>query len=173
VALARKRTIPPSDRRFSAKLVPTFADIGCRVVSATDPHGRSSRFSRPEPLLFLPSSSSVVLTRLSGPVPDPLLLRTSGSAENVTRDIWICRQELWPLDHRGGLPHQLSFTFSYPNVLIGAPFIIVVMLTSEWKRVLLEAVVCGRTEWPGETGPPMQEACYTGTSPGPYLSVVG
>jgi hypothetical protein len=26
-----------------------------------------SRFSRPEPLLFLPSSSSVVLTRLSGP----------------------------------------------------------------------------------------------------------
>jgi hypothetical protein len=32
-----------------------------------------SRLSRPEPLLFLPSSSSVVLTRLSGPVPDPLL----------------------------------------------------------------------------------------------------
>jgi hypothetical protein len=29
-----------SDRRLSAKLVPTFADRGCRVVSATDPHGR-------------------------------------------------------------------------------------------------------------------------------------
>jgi hypothetical protein len=28
---------------------------------------RHSRLSRPEPLLFLPSSSSVVLTRLSGP----------------------------------------------------------------------------------------------------------
>jgi hypothetical protein len=27
----------PSDRRLSAKLVPTFADKGCRVVSATDP----------------------------------------------------------------------------------------------------------------------------------------
>jgi hypothetical protein len=26
-----------------------------------------SRFSRPEPLLFLSSSSSIVLTRLSGP----------------------------------------------------------------------------------------------------------
>jgi hypothetical protein len=25
---------------MSAKLVPTFADGGCRVVSATDPHGR-------------------------------------------------------------------------------------------------------------------------------------
>jgi hypothetical protein len=30
----------PSDRRMSAKLLPTFADRGCRVVSATDPYGR-------------------------------------------------------------------------------------------------------------------------------------
>jgi hypothetical protein len=29
----------PSDRRLSAKLVPTSADRGCRVVSATDSHG--------------------------------------------------------------------------------------------------------------------------------------
>jgi hypothetical protein len=29
-----------SDRRSSAKLVPTLADGGCRVVSATNPHGR-------------------------------------------------------------------------------------------------------------------------------------
>jgi hypothetical protein len=36
--LVGKETIP-SDRRLSAKLVPTFADRGCRVVSATDPHG--------------------------------------------------------------------------------------------------------------------------------------
>jgi hypothetical protein len=33
VALVR-----PSDRRLSAKLVPFFADRGCRVVSSTDPH---------------------------------------------------------------------------------------------------------------------------------------
>jgi hypothetical protein len=44
-----------------------------------------SRFSRPKPLLFLSSSSSIVPTRLSGPVPDPLLLRKSGSARNRTR----------------------------------------------------------------------------------------
>jgi hypothetical protein len=31
--------IRPSDRRMSAKFVPTFADRGCRVVSATDPYG--------------------------------------------------------------------------------------------------------------------------------------
>jgi hypothetical protein len=30
----------PSDRRLSVKLVPTFADIGCHVVSMTDPYSR-------------------------------------------------------------------------------------------------------------------------------------
>jgi hypothetical protein len=30
----------PSDRHLSAKLVPTFADRGCHVVSVTDPYGR-------------------------------------------------------------------------------------------------------------------------------------
>jgi hypothetical protein len=30
----------PSDRRLSAKLVPTFADRGSQVVSVTDPYGR-------------------------------------------------------------------------------------------------------------------------------------
>jgi hypothetical protein len=30
----------PSDRRLSAKLVPTFADRGCHVVSVTDPYCR-------------------------------------------------------------------------------------------------------------------------------------
>jgi hypothetical protein len=30
----------PSDRRLSAKLVPTFSDRGCHVVSVTDLYGR-------------------------------------------------------------------------------------------------------------------------------------
>jgi hypothetical protein len=30
----------PSDRRLSAKRLPTFADKGCHVVSVTDPYGR-------------------------------------------------------------------------------------------------------------------------------------
>jgi hypothetical protein len=29
----------PSDRRFSAKWLPTFADKRCHVVSVTDPYG--------------------------------------------------------------------------------------------------------------------------------------
>jgi hypothetical protein len=43
VALVRKRTIPtdrPSDCRLYAKLVPNLEDKECRVVSATNPHGR-------------------------------------------------------------------------------------------------------------------------------------
>jgi hypothetical protein len=35
-------------------------------------------------------------------VPDPLLLRKSGSAGSRTRGLWICIQKLWSLDHRGG-----------------------------------------------------------------------
>jgi hypothetical protein len=46
------------------------------------------------------------------PVPDPLLLRKSGSAGNRTRDLWICSQELWPLDHRGG-QSRTFFTWKY------------------------------------------------------------
>jgi hypothetical protein len=30
----------PSDRRFSAKWLPTFADKGCHVVNVMDPYGR-------------------------------------------------------------------------------------------------------------------------------------
>jgi hypothetical protein len=57
----------PSDRRLSTKLLTTFVDRGCRVVSATDPHGRILRFLDWSRYSFLPSSSSTVLTRLSGP----------------------------------------------------------------------------------------------------------
>jgi hypothetical protein len=62
----------PRDRRVSAKLVPTFLDRGCHVVSVMDGSLRPySRLSRREPLLVLPSSPSVVLTRLSGPSSRP------------------------------------------------------------------------------------------------------
>jgi hypothetical protein len=37
------------------------------------------------------------------PDPDTLLLRKCGSAGNRTRDLCICSQELWKLDHSGGL----------------------------------------------------------------------
>jgi hypothetical protein len=42
VALVRERNIPTY--RLTEKLVSTFADIGCRVVSGMDPHGRILAF---------------------------------------------------------------------------------------------------------------------------------
>jgi len=47
------------------------------------------------------------------PVPDPLLLRKSGSAGDRTRDLCICSQKLWPLDHRGGLTRRNTSAFSH------------------------------------------------------------
>jgi hypothetical protein len=88
----------PSGRRLSSKLVSTFADRGCRVVSAIDTHGRI--LSRYFSIQVAPQLSS---RDWVDPVPDPLLLTKSGSAGNRTRDLWICSQELWPLDHRGGV----------------------------------------------------------------------
>jgi hypothetical protein len=67
-----------------------------------------SRISRPKPLLFLPSSSSVDLRGWVDPVPDLLLLRKSASAGNQSRELWICSQELWPLDHRGHRRNEIK-----------------------------------------------------------------
>jgi hypothetical protein len=67
VDLVHKRTISTERPPLVVKLVPIFADRGCCVVSATDPHGRNLGFLDPEPLLFHSSSSSIILTRLIGP----------------------------------------------------------------------------------------------------------
>jgi hypothetical protein len=79
----------------------------CRVS-----RGQHNGFPRPLISVFYTRSrycSIQVALQLSSqgwvnPFPDALLLRKSGSTENRTRDLWICSQELWPLDHRGGSP---------------------------------------------------------------------
>jgi hypothetical protein len=83
----------PSDRRFSAKLVPAFADRGCRVVSATDPHGRIFCFLDRSRYYFFQIAPQLYSRGRVDPVSDPLLLRKSGNAGNWTRDLWICSQE--------------------------------------------------------------------------------
>jgi hypothetical protein len=69
---------------FRAKIVKTFAD---RAMSRGQRNGSLQPYSclsRTEPLLSLPSSSSIVLTRLSGPRSKPTTF-FSGSAGNRTR----------------------------------------------------------------------------------------
>jgi hypothetical protein len=101
VALVSKRTIsterPPLVDEVSANF---FADRGCRVVSTTDPHGRISVFWTRSRYFSVQVAPQLYSRGCVNPVPDPLLLRKSGSAGNRTRVHWICSQELWPLDHR-------------------------------------------------------------------------
>jgi hypothetical protein len=68
-----------------------------------------SWFSIPVSLIFLPSRSS---RGWVDPIPDPLLLRKFGSTGNWTQDLWICSQELWPLNYSGSLNvcHLFSLT---------------------------------------------------------------
>jgi hypothetical protein len=60
------------------------------------------------------------------PVPDPLLLRKCGRAGNRTRDLWICSQKLWPLDHRGS---QRIVTISFYYTLM----ICLIWYNFSWK----------------------------------------
>jgi hypothetical protein len=72
-------------------LVPTLVDRG---VSRGQRCG-SPQLSRPEPLLFFQVAPNLLS--------QGLLLRKSGSAGIRARNFWVSSQELWLLDHRGGL----------------------------------------------------------------------
>jgi hypothetical protein len=75
----------PSDRHLSAKLVPTFAGIGCHVVSVTDLYDRVLGFLDRSRYFFFQVAPQLYSRGWVDPVPDPLLLRKSGSAGNGTR----------------------------------------------------------------------------------------
>jgi hypothetical protein len=77
--------------------------LECRVVSVTDSYGRILDFLLRSRYFFFQVAPQLYSWGWMGPVPDPLLHRKSGSAGNRTRDLWICSQELWPIDHRDGL----------------------------------------------------------------------
>jgi hypothetical protein len=75
----------PSDRRLSAKLLPTFADTECHVVIATDPYTRIFGFLDWSRYFFFQVAPQLYLRDWVDPVPDALLLRKCGSAGNRTR----------------------------------------------------------------------------------------
>jgi hypothetical protein len=83
VAWVRERTML-RDRRLSAKLLPTFADRGCHVVSMTDPHSHILAFLDQSRYLFSQVAPRLYSQGWVDSDPDPLLLRKSGSAGNRT-----------------------------------------------------------------------------------------
>jgi hypothetical protein len=76
----------PSDRRLSAKLVSTFAFRGCRMVSATDPHGRILGFIDRSRYYFFQVTLQLYSRGRVNPVSGTLPLRISDSAGNRTRE---------------------------------------------------------------------------------------
>jgi hypothetical protein len=74
-----------SGRRFSASLLPTFADRGCHVISVTDPYGRILGFLDRSRNIFLKVAPQLYSRGSVDPVHDPLLVRKSGSAGNRTQ----------------------------------------------------------------------------------------
>jgi hypothetical protein len=75
--------------------------LRCHVVSVTDPYGLILGFLDRRRYFFFQIAPQLYSRDWVDPVPDPLL-RKSGSAGNRTRNLWICNQEHWPLNQRGG-----------------------------------------------------------------------
>jgi hypothetical protein len=99
VSLVRERTIP-------IERPPLVVEVSaeCRVVSATDFYGRDLGFLDRRLYFFFQVAHQLYSRGWLYPVPDPLLFRKS----DRTRHLWICSQELWPLDHRGGYPKHTA-----------------------------------------------------------------
>jgi hypothetical protein len=85
----------PSDRRFSAKLMPTFAVRECHVVSSTDPCCRIIGFLYRSRYFFFQIAPQLYSRGWVDAVPDSLLVKKSGSAGNRTRTSRYVARTMW------------------------------------------------------------------------------
>ena len=108
MALVRERTIPTERPPPVGEVVPTFAGRGGVTWSAQRVPTAVLCFLDQSRYFFIQVAPQLTSRGWVDPVPNPLLLRKSGSAGNRTRDLCICSQKLWPLDHRGGLFQTLT-----------------------------------------------------------------
>jgi hypothetical protein len=111
MAWVREWTIP-RDCCLSMKLVPTFADRGCHVVSMTVPYGHNLSFLDRSHYFFF----QVVPQLYSWGWVDPV--QTHYFSENpvvpeLNPDLWIYSQELWPLKTEFfAPPNVVNFTLT-------------------------------------------------------------
>jgi hypothetical protein len=114
LALVRERTIwtkrPPPVGEVSANFC---GSRGVTWSAQRIPTAVNLCFLDLEPLLFIQVAPQLTSRDWVDPVPDPLLLRKSGSARNGTRDLCICSQKLWPLDFRGGLLYDMIYLLTF------------------------------------------------------------
>jgi hypothetical protein len=85
VAWMRERTILTEVPPLVGEVSDNFADRGCHMVSVTDPYGRILVFLHRNRYFFFQVAPQLDLRGWEDSVPDPLLVRKSGSAGNRTR----------------------------------------------------------------------------------------
>jgi hypothetical protein len=101
VALVRDQTIPTERPPLVGEVSSNFADIGCHVVSVSDPYGRILVLLHRSRYFLFQAAPQLYSRGLVDSILEPLLLKEFDSAGTRTRDIWLCSQQLWPLHHRG------------------------------------------------------------------------
>jgi hypothetical protein len=80
VSTIEEQTIPTKRQPFS--VVPTFVNRWCHMVSVTDTYRRILRFLDRSRYFFFQSAPQLYSRGRAETVPDPLLIRKSGSAGN-------------------------------------------------------------------------------------------
>jgi hypothetical protein len=108
MALVREQTM--RDRRFLAKQCQLLGIEGVAWSAQRIPTVVNLDFLDRSRYFFFQVAPQLSSRGWVDPVPDPPLLRKSGSAGNWTQDLWICSQKLWPLHHRGGLFNTKHFS---------------------------------------------------------------
>jgi hypothetical protein len=89
-----------------AELVPTFEDRGCHVVSVKDHYDPILSFLDRSHYFFFQVAPKLYSRGWVDPVPDPLLLRKSGSAENRTQTSGsVARNSDWNLNFEFFIVH--------------------------------------------------------------------
>jgi hypothetical protein len=103
VAWVRERTIPTEQLPLVGEVSANLRIEGATWSAWKISYGRILGFLNRSRYFFFQVAPQLHSRGWVSLVPDPPLLRKSGSGENRTRGLRICSQELWPLDHRGGL----------------------------------------------------------------------
>jgi hypothetical protein len=100
----------PRDRRLSEKLVPTFSDRWCHEVSATDPQGHTLDYLDRSPYFFFQAAAQLYSQGWVDPHSRPSTSHKIWQRRESNPGLWICSQELWPPDHRGGQKTLMQHT---------------------------------------------------------------
>jgi hypothetical protein len=77
---------------------------------------------------FVEIASQLSLRGWVDPVPNPLLLRKSGSAGNGTKALWICSQELWPRYSDAEI-----VSFEYSKIDVNFIHALSLILSNKWN----------------------------------------